>query len=71
VVLRSVRHCTDKPHREIYFRAHSIKSLERNVLGFIGMAPVHETLIGMTSDFKPEAASKWLGKLEKLGSGAE
>ena len=30
-----------------YFRAHSVKSLERNVLGFVGIAPVHETLIGM------------------------
>ena len=30
-----------------YFRAHSIKSLERNILGFVGIAPVHETLIGM------------------------
>ena len=29
-----------------YFRAHSVKSLERNILGFVGIAPVHETLIG-------------------------
>ncbi len=50
-----------------YFRAHSIKSLERNILGFVGIAPVNETLVGMAGDLKPEAANKWLGKLEKLG----
>lgn len=50
-----------------YFRAHSIKSLERNILGFVGIAPVNETLIGMAGDMKPEAAKKWFNKLEKLG----
>ena len=53
-----------------YFRAHSIKSLERNVLGFVGIAPVHETLIGLTDDMKPADAAKWLGKLKHLGAGA-
>jgi putative NADPH-quinone reductase len=54
-----------------YFRAHSVKSLERNVLGFVGIAPVHETLIGLTGDMKPEDAAKWLIKLERLGAAAE
>lgn len=54
-----------------YFRAHSVKSLKRNVLGFVGIAPVHETLIGMTGDMKPEAVAKWLAKLEQLGASAE
>ncbi|MBI3229815.1 MAG: NAD(P)H-dependent oxidoreductase [Burkholderiales bacterium] len=50
-----------------YFRAHSVKSLERNILGFVGIAPVHETLIGMTGNIKPEDAAKWLGKLRGMG----
>jgi putative NADPH-quinone reductase len=54
-----------------YFRAHSVKSLERNVLGFVGIAPVQATLIGLTADMKPEVAAKWLVKLERLGVGAE
>lgn len=54
-----------------YFRAHSIKSLERNVLGFVGIAPVHETLIGSTGDLKPKDAAQWLAKLERLGARAE
>jgi putative NADPH-quinone reductase len=50
-----------------YFRAHSIKSLERNILGFVGFAPVDESLIGMTQLMKPDAAKKWLNKMRKLG----
>jgi putative NADPH-quinone reductase len=54
-----------------YFRAHSVKSLERNILGFVGIAPVHETLVGLTGDMKAEDAAKWLGKLKRLGERAE
>ena len=54
-----------------YFRAHSVKSLERNVLGFVGIAPVHETLIGMVGNMKPEDAGKWKKKLAKLGKAGE
>ena len=54
-----------------YFRAHSVKSLERNLLGIVGIAPVHETLIGVTGNMKPAAATQWLSKLKRLGGRAE
>ena len=54
-----------------YFRAHSVKSLERNILGFVGIAPVNETLIGLTGNMKPADADKWLTKLKRLGARAE
>ncbi|MDP3604369.1 MAG: NAD(P)H-dependent oxidoreductase [Polaromonas sp.] len=54
-----------------YFRAHSLKSLERNILGFVGIAPVHETLIGMVGDFKANEGSRWLEKLRRLGRRAQ
>jgi putative NADPH-quinone reductase len=54
-----------------YFRAHSVKSLERNLLGIVGIAPVHETLIGLTGNMKPTDAAKWLSKLKRLGAKAE
>ena len=54
-----------------YFRSHSITSLARNVPGFVGIAPVHETLIGLAGDMQPKDAAKWLGKLKRLGAGAE
>jgi Flavodoxin-like fold len=55
----------------LYFRAHSIKSLERNILGFVGIAPVHETLIGMVNNFKHEEDIRWLDKLHQLGRRGE
>jgi putative NADPH-quinone reductase len=54
-----------------YFRAHSVKSLERNILGFVGIAPVDETLIGMIGALTSEAADKWLATLRKLGERAQ
>ena len=54
-----------------YFRAHSVKSLERNILGFVGIAPVNETLVGLTGDMKVDDAAKWLTKLKRLGERAE
>jgi putative NADPH-quinone reductase len=50
-----------------YFRAHSVKSLERNVLGFVGIAPVHETLIGLVDRLDEAGRRKWLDKLRALG----
>lgn len=49
-----------------YFRAHSVKSLERNLLGIVGIAPVHETLVGLTGNMKAVDAAKWLTKLKRL-----
>lgn len=54
-----------------YFRAHSIKSLERNLLGIVGIAPVNKTLIGLTGNMTPADAAKWLSKLKRLGEKAK
>lgn len=52
-----------------YFRAHSVKSLERNILGFVGIAPVNKTLIGMMGNLTAEDAKKWMDKIARLGRG--
>jgi hypothetical protein len=36
-----------------------------------GIAPVNETLIGMTANMKPEQFTKWQGKLRRMGYKAE
>ena len=54
-----------------YFRAHSIKSLERNILGFTGINPVHETLIGSIQNLNEEEGRVWLEKLRRLGTHAK
>lgn len=48
------------------FRAHSLKSLERNILKFCGIAPVRAMLIGMVEGSQADR-EKALAKLEKLG----
>ena len=50
-----------------YFRAHSLKALERNILGFVGFAPIHETLVGSVEGLDPEERAGWLVKLGVLG----
>ena len=50
-----------------YFRAHSVKSLERNILGFVGIAPVNETLIGGVDQLGDDGRAKWLARLASLG----
>ncbi len=50
-----------------YFGAHSLKSLERNILGFVGISPIRETLIGMVEACGAAKREKWLEKLRALG----
>jgi putative NADPH-quinone reductase len=54
-----------------FFRAHSVKSLERNILGMVGIAPVHETLIGLVERLGPHGVDKWRDRLRKLGRDAD
>jgi len=53
-----------------FFRAHSLKSLERNILKFVGIKPIAETIIGNVEG-GPEVAAKWLAKVHQLGRNAE
>ena len=50
-----------------YFRAHSVKSLERNILGFVGIGPIHETLVGLVDNLDTKALGKWFEKMRELG----
>ena len=52
------------------FRAHSIKALERNILGFVGIAPIHESLIGMVEG-EAKGRERWLARMRQLGGKAE
>jgi len=54
-----------------YFRAHSLRSLERNILGFVGIAPVNETLVGQVDTLGAEGVAKWHRHLQKLGAEAQ
>ena len=57
------------PLYEWFFRAHSLKSLERNVLGFVGVAPVRRSVVGMVEGSAGHR-DKWLARMRELGSQA-
>jgi putative NADPH-quinone reductase len=50
-----------------FFGAHSLKSLERNILKFVGIKPIHESIIGMVAAKAGAGREKWLKKMEALG----
>ena len=50
-----------------YFRGHGVKSLERNVLGFVGMAPARETPIGGVDPLGIDGVARWINKLGQAG----
>jgi putative NADPH-quinone reductase len=54
-----------------YFRAHGIKSFERNILQFVGIEPIHESLIGMVEGRDEAVRERWLAKLTELGRRGE
>jgi putative NADPH-quinone reductase len=51
----------------LFYRAHSVKSLQRNILSFVGFAPVRHTLIGMVEG-NPAKRKSWLDKLRAMGA---
>ncbi len=53
-----------------YFRAHSVKALERNVLGFSGIAPIHTTFVGSVENLSAARRQQWLDRLVALGAAA-
>jgi putative NADPH-quinone reductase len=54
-----------------YFFAHSLKSMERNILRFCGLGPIRETLIGSIESIGDEGRRKWLERIRGMGSRAQ
>jgi putative NADPH-quinone reductase len=50
-----------------YFLAHSLRSLERNILRFCGIGPIRETLFGMVEGVSPAKRAAWLEKMRAFG----
>lgn len=50
-----------------YFRAHSLRSLQRNILGFVGFRGIRSTLIGGVAGLDTAKRSAWLDKVRALG----
>lgn len=50
-----------------YFGAHGLKSLERNILGFCGIGPIRETLIGLIEAKDASKREKSLAQMRAFG----
>jgi len=50
-----------------YFGAHGLKSLERSVLAFAGVAPIRESLIGRVEGRSTTSRGRWLIRMQELG----
>lgn len=53
-----------------WFGAHSLKSLERNILKFVGISPVRESLFGMVEQVSDARRKRWLEGMRALGAKA-
>lgn len=54
-----------------WYGPHALKLLKRNILKFIGISPVRETLFGMIADSSNEQRDRWLEQAEALGQKAQ
>ena len=50
----------------VFFRAHSLKNLQKNILGLSGIKPVKYNLVGIV-DASNAKHVKWLKKIQTLG----
>lgn len=53
-----------------YYRAHSLKNLERNILRFVGIHPVRSSVIGSVESVPAERRARWLNRMHALGYAA-
>lgn len=54
-----------------WFGAHGLRALERNILAFIGIGPIRETLIGGIGAMDAAKAGRWLDRMRSLGGDGE
>ncbi len=55
----------------LFFRAHSLKSLERNILKMCGIGPIDVTLLGLVESVSGDKRRTWLEKMAALGARAK
>ena len=54
-----------------WYRGHALKLLTRNILNFIGIKPVKNTLFGMVGTAKSERHDRWVEEIRALGRSGE
>lgn len=52
-----------------YFRAHSLKSLQRNIFRFVGFGPISTSIVGSVEG-SARTRERWLGRIRGYGRAA-
>jgi len=55
---------------QFWYLGHGIAGMRRNILNFVGISPVRETLFGMVEGVGDNRREKWLVKMRTLGKRA-
>jgi putative NADPH-quinone reductase len=50
-----------------FFFSHAMRSLNRNILGFVGMKPVRTTFFGMVAEVDEAKRHRWIDEMQRLG----
>jgi putative NADPH-quinone reductase len=53
-----------------YFRAHSLRSLQRNILHFVGLRRTRATVIGNVANLSSSQRQSWIEQMKKFGQRA-
>lgn len=53
-----------------FFLAHGLRSLKRNILGFVGLGPIRDTLVGGVGGLSREQAGRLLAHIREAGARA-
>jgi putative NADPH-quinone reductase len=51
----------------MFYRAHGVRGLERNILNFVGIKPVRRTLFGMVEEAREETRRSWVARMREAG----
>lgn len=54
-----------------FFRAHSLKALQRNILRFCGIDPIKVSLVGSVDSPDPANRLRWLERMRDFGTAAD
>lgn len=51
----------------MYFLSHGLRGMERNILRFVGIKPVRESLFGLVDTVSDTTREGWITEMERLG----
>ena len=54
----------------LWYLGHGIAGMRRNILNFVGISPVRETLLGSVATCGADKRARWVARMRKLGEQA-